>query len=358
MSAAPPADDRPLFRSRELWWKVGLSLVVALACVWLLRAGALPVVPAEGELGLLDWTLAAVAALCWTGMHVVRTLRWQLLVASVAEVPRLRVWGVALLGFAAAVVFPLRTGEAVRPVLLGRAGASPWAAAGTVAAERVVDGAFISSALLLCLKLAPPREPLPMRLGELPVNVALVPQGASLAAAVFVAAFVALVLFYRFRALSRRAVYALVAPLSPRFAEAVTVRLDQVTRGFGFLANVRVSLPFGALTLVYWSLNAAGLWLLARGAGFSMLSPFGAFAAAGVMAVGITLPSAPGLFGSYQLGLYAGLLLYIPVNSVTTAGAAVVFVMYVTQIGVHLLGGLAGWALLAFEARRTGAAVP
>jgi glycosyltransferase 2 family protein len=348
MDDAPSSASTPATpRLREVLVKLGLSLLVALLFLWLLRAGALPVWPGEAQLAAVGKGHLLVAALLWTVMHAVRALRWQLLVSAVAELPKVRVFGVALLGFTAGLILPLRTGEAVRPVLLGREGASPWAAAGTVAAERVLDGAFISSILLVAINLAPPREPLPTHLGHLQVNVALVPHGASVAAVLFVSAFFVLLAFYRFRAISQSLCQKLLSPLSPKLADGVTRRLVELTSGLGFLSRAKVNVPFAALTVVYWGLNVTGLFVLAQGAGFESLSFVGTAAALGVMAVGITLPSAPGLFGSYQLSLYAGLLLYLSVDDVQGVGAAMVFAMYVAQVGIHLVGGVVGWVLLA-----------
>lgn len=340
-----PAQATP--RAREVLIKLGLSLLVALLFLWLLRAGALPVWPGEEQLAAVGKGPLAISAVLWTIMHTVRALRWQLLVSSVAEIPRRRVFGVALVGFTAGLILPLRTGEAVRPVLLGREGASPWAAAGTVAAERVLDGAFISAVLLVAIHVAPPLAVLPTHLGHLQVNVALVPHGASVAAAVFVCAFFVLLAFYRFRTVSQALCRKLLSPISPKLAEGVTRRLVELTSGLGFLSRAKVNVPFALLTVVYWGLNVLGLFILARGAGFESLSVVGAASALGVMAVGITLPSAPGLFGSYQLSLYAGLLLYLSVEDVQGVGAAMVFAMYVAQVGIHLVGGVVGWALLA-----------
>jgi hypothetical protein len=171
------------------------------------------------------------------------------------------------------------------------------------------------------------------------------------AAALFVSAFLVLLAFYRFRAFSQALCLRLLSPLSPKLAQGVTRRLVELTSGLGFLSRARVSVPFALLTVVYWGLNVLGLFILARGAGFHSLSVLGAAAALGVMAVGITLPSAPGLFGSYQLSLYAGLLLYLSVDDVQGVGAAMVFLMYVAQVGVHLIGGAVGWALLAVKGR-------
>jgi hypothetical protein len=63
--------------------------------------------------------------------------------------------------------------------------------------------------------------------------------------------------------------------------------------------------------VAYWAANGVGVWVLARGLGLP-LSPIGAFATMGIVAVGITLPNAPALIGQFVWFMLQGLSLYIP----------------------------------------------
>ena len=93
--------------------------------------------------------------------------------APIQRVPLRTVLTVTFVGFAAILCLPLRSGEAVRPVLMHRRGRlSGWAATGAVAAERIIDGLCVSIMLLVALGVATPLDPLPDRIGTLPVPAA------------------------------------------------------------------------------------------------------------------------------------------------------------------------------------------
>ena len=62
----------------------------------------------------------------------------------------------------------------------------------------------------------------------------------------------------------------------------------------------------------------------------------------------VATPSAPGLFGSFQFATYGGLALYFAPQVVTGSGALFVFLLYVVQIGLHLV--TAGIAVLLYPA--------
>src|SRR6185369_17976616 len=101
-----------------------------------------------------------------------------------------RVVAVSWIAFAAILMSPFRTGEVVRPYLLAsRSRVRLWEAAGTVGAERVVDGFVLSAFLLAGLLAGTPVSPLPDHIGDLPVPAAAVRPAAYLALAVFGAAF-------------------------------------------------------------------------------------------------------------------------------------------------------------------------
>jgi hypothetical protein len=92
-------------------------------------------------------------------------------------------------------------------------------------------------------------------------------------------------------------------------------------------------------------LNAVGIELILWGVGIAPVSLARACAIMGVLHLGVLLPNAPGFFGSFQVSIYAGLAMYYPPDRVTTTGSAVVFLLYVSQIGLSLL--LAAGALLS-----------
>lgn len=327
--AAPPS-----WLARH-WLKVLASTLIALGFAWLLHAGALPIVP-DGRAfeGVRWWSVAAYVVL-WSVVHWVRAARWYWLLAPIHPVPLRRVVNVAFIGFFAIVALPFRTGEVVRPVMIRKRGAlSGWAATGTIAAERIIDGLVLSVLLFVALLVSTPLSPLPERIGNLPVPATVVPGAAYSALALFAAAFAVMALYYWRRAWATRVTQAVVGRVSPRLAAWLSERVSKVADGLKFLPRLRYTGPFVAATVAYWLLNAAASWVLAWGTGFADMSYSEACVNTGVLALGILLPNAPGFFGAFQISVYAAFAMYFAPERVVGPGSAFVFLLYISQLGV------------------------
>lgn len=321
--------------------KLALSLLIAFAFWLLLRQGALELMPRrEALLRVEAWSIAIYFVL-FAAMHFLRSARWYLLLAPIQPVRLGTVVRVALIGYLAIALLPFRMGEAARPLLIRRdAKVSAWAATGTVGAERLIDGLSISLLLLAALRIAKPLDPLPDRIGELPIPVSIVPGAAVAMASFFAVGCVVMAIFYSRRAWAERVTMALFALVSRRFGRWLASRIAETASGLGFLTRARYTLPFLAATLAYWLLNAASWWVLAQGCGLTSIGYFHAVATMGVVALGILVPSTPGFFGAFQLSIYAGLAMYLP--DVSTTGPVYAFVGYVLPMGLTVLaGGLA-----------------
>jgi hypothetical protein len=341
--AAPAARSSSWLRRHRL--KLATSIVIALGLGYILHAGALPILPTRQALaGVRWWTVPTYMAL-WGAVHVLRAGRWYWLLAPVCRVPLGRVLAVAFIGFAAIVALPFRAGEVVRPMLIRKKGSlSAWEAAGTVGAERVIDGLFLSIVLFVALQVAEPLDPLPDRIGELPVPASVVPGAAYAALTLFVVAFSVMAVFYFFRHWARRTTERVVGIVSLPLARWLADRVEQVADGLRFLPRARYTLPFVAATAFYWFANGACTWLLAWGCGFDTISYAQACANMGVLALGILLPNAPGFFGAFQISAYAGFAMYFAPELVVGPGSAFVFFLYASQLFVTF--GAAGLAAL------------
>jgi uncharacterized protein (TIRG00374 family) len=326
-------------------------LIVAGGFAWLLRQGGLPLVPHREAFARVDWVTVALYTCVWTAIHVLRTGRWYWLLAAVHRLPLITVLRASFIGSAAVVLFPFRTGEFVRPLLIRREGKlSAWAATGTVGAERIIDGLAITGILILSLALAKPVEPLPDHIGDLQVPAKLVPGAAFITVIGFVAAFALMSVFYWWRDWARRVTRAVVGLVSLKLADWLSGRVEQLADGLGFLRKPRYSLPFLAATLVYWLANGYSWWLLSHAVGIERLTLIQGFATMGVLALGILIPNPPGFFGQFQLAIYAGLAMYLPPEEVVGQGSVYVFLTYVIQVGITLASGLIGLALPSVEA--------
>jgi len=324
-----------------LWKKLGLSLLPVGAFVWLLERGALPLVPKGDALARVPASGIVVYVVVWALMYFIRASRWYFLLAAVERVPFWTVIRVGCLGFCAVALLPFRMGEAVRPIMIRREGRlSAWAATGTVGAERVIDGLSVSVLLLGSLAVARPMDPLPDRIGELPVPASLVPGAALTASLVFAVGCLVMGLFYWRRDWARRVTERVVGLVSIRFARWLSTRLEQVAGGLGFLTKPRYSVPFLIATVLYWFLNAATFWLIAVACGVGQIGFFGATAMMGVVALGIIVPATPGFFGTFQLGIYAALAMYLEPTVVIGAGSTLAFLGYVLPMGLTVLAAL------------------
>jgi glycosyltransferase 2 family protein len=341
-TAAPPPEAR-VSSGRRLLWQLGLGLAIAGFFVWVMRAGAMPLVPHAEAFAAMRWWTVGAYFIGWSIVHVLRAARWQLLLAPIAKVPLRRVFSASWLGFLAILILPLRAGEVVRPMMVREQGRlSAWAAAGTLGAERIADGLVLSAMLFVALALSTPLDPLPDRLGDLPISVSIIPRAAYAALILFTVAFVVMLAFYRWKRAARRLVQLVVGGISPRLASWISRRVEHLAEGLSFMSLWRLSVPFALMTVAYWLLNVACTWLLCWGTGFEGFTYGQASVVTGVLALGVLMPNAPGFFGAYQFSLYAGLAVFYPRELVLDRGAAFVLTMYVLQTLITVVFALWG----------------
>ncbi len=328
-------------------YKLLISLALAFGFVWLMRIGDLPMLPAGQDLARFDWGSLLAYNVIWSLVHVLRAWRWKYLLAPIALVPMRKILLTSFIGFAAIVILPMRAGEIVRPALVREKGKlSGWSATGTVGAERIIDGLVLSLMLLFGLVASTPLDPLPERIGNLPISPRLVPQAAYFALALFACAFVVMGLFYFARSWARRWVEKLVGLVSKGLASWVAERIERVTDGLSFLPSVGHTLPFILATTVYWLLNAAAAQWLGRGCGLDAMTFAQSCVLTGVLALGIMVPNAPGFFGAFQFSAYAALSLFFVEEQLFTDGSLMVFFLFVSQNAIMLVFALVSAALM------------
>jgi hypothetical protein len=265
-------------------------------------------------------------------------VRWRYLLRSFADVPRKRVLAVSWIGFAAILLMPFRIGEIVRPYMLREKGKlSMSSATGTVVAERVVDGLYLSIVLAVALVFVPTIDPLPARVVGLPISVAQVRASGFVMLGVFTTAFITIAVFYFARSWARRVTLAVFGLVSKRLGQKLADTAEKLANGLHFLGRGRDAGGFLVETTLYWGINAFGMWLLAWGCGVvhadgSSITFGEACALMGMLGCTILIPGPPGLLGVFQAGIYAGMTMYFPTKVVTSAGSAYVFLLYAVQL--------------------------
>ncbi len=344
---------RPASQSiaRRVLPKLAISLVLGALFAWLVNRGGVPLIPpAEAFARVRWWTLPAYVVVL-AAMHFFRASRWRFLIYPVKQdIPFRDTILLNWIGFFAIFALPLRLGEVARPALTKiRHGVSLSAGLGTVAVERVVDG-LVTSLCVVWAFVALPQLPTDDELAR------SLPYYGGLAVSVFAAAFVALGLFLWQRELATRLVRGTIGRVSPKLGELLASKVAGIADGIRSISSPRLAFSFLFESLLYWGLNAAGMWLLGWGCGLDM--SFGhAVAVMGILAIGILLPAGPGLFGNFQLAISTALKLYFATEVVGSAGAVYIFLLYATQaVCITLAGVIPLYALhLSFrDLLRTG----
>ena len=260
-------------------------------------------------------------------IHVIRAVRWGILLEPVAKVPFSKLNAVSAVGFMALMLLPFRLGEFARPYLVAeRPRLRVSAALSSVVVERVADGLFTAMLLVLTLLAVPEGTR-----GLHAFRVAgVVVFGA------FAALLAFLVLAYRNRPRAVRLTHRLLDPLSPRVAERASSMMDAFIHGLRLVPSRRKVALFFLLTFVYWALNGWGIQLFARSFSFD-LRLLDAYTVLGVLVVGVMIPAGPGMVGTFQAALVGGLSLFV-----TDAGErALAFanVLWAVQIAQQTLLG-------------------
>ena len=344
-----------MWSAQRFWSRLLVSVAIGVVLAWLALRGGLPLLPDLRAFATVSpWTVP-IYVLSLSVMHGLRAARFRFLVRPVRTLSLRDTLALNFVGFLAIFALPLRLGEFVRPALGRTRYSIPWAAGlGTVAVERVVDGLLTSGCVAAALWLLP-------RSGTVDPIARHVPTYARLAVAAFGAGFAALLLFVWQRQLARRLCRGALDWLSPQLGAAVEQKLVGIADGLRALQQPRLGFGFLFESLAYWGVNALGVWWLGVGCGLPGFTFVHAIAVMGILAIGILLPSGPGLFGTFQLAVAGCLRMYFPEQVVAQQGAAFIFLLYAAQSLVMIVAGVApvlfdieGWTRSLFRLRESG----
>ncbi|RYZ02306.1 MAG: flippase-like domain-containing protein [Myxococcales bacterium] len=324
------------------------SVLIAVGFVWLLAKGGLPLLPSRDALAQLSVqsVLAFVALQVLVSLQ--RVYRWVYLLRPIApKVRPLRVMGIGFVGFSAIFLAPLRMGEVVRPYLLAQDGEVTFMqGAGTIFAERVIDGVMLMTLTCVAMTLAPTMSPLPTSLGDLPLPLMTVRAAVYSATTAFIGLFLAMVAFYAAREPARRVTHRVVGLVSKKAASWASATLERIADGLRFLPSRSHFTSFVGVTASYWGCTVLSIWVLLRGVGLPATLTQ-ACTVLGVLGLGSIVPAGPGMFGAYQIAGFCALAMFFPLEQVRVEGAAFIFVTYAVQLLLNSLQFLAGFGLMA-----------
>ena len=281
----------------------------------------------------VSWLRIALGMACIYASHLLRAVRWSVLLAPVRKTPALHLFPAQLIGFTAVALFG-RFADLGRPWLIARRLHTPIATQVAVySIERAFD--LAAAAILFSLKLAfAPRNT--------PHHAAFARAGAlSLAATLLVAA-AALIIRFSGDSISRLA-HRVLHPISARLATAAAARVLDLRAGFRTISTLSEFLAALALSLLLWTGIAASYLLSATAFRASPhLATFTLSATMLLLASGLggSLLQLPVLGWFTQIAVLAAALhgfFAVPIETATACGAVILLVTNLCIVPAGLL---------------------
>jgi uncharacterized protein (TIRG00374 family) len=294
-------------RFLKLTLRLVTSLGVSAVLMWLslrnadLRAVGRAISSAD------PWRMVGYAAIL-VCIHLVRTVRWGILLEPLGHVGFKRLNSASAVGFMLLILLPLRLGEFARPLLIARPPPGDRGvtlrrsgAFASIVVERIVDGVAIGVLGIIALRMLGANAS--GRYAE------FARQASVLVALGFLTLCVAVTAAFFLRERAVQLTSSLLRPFAPRLAQRASSMLDAFISAL-HLGSGWKALAFFALTALYWTLNGAGLSLLATAFGFR-LTPLMVATILALQVVGVMVPAGPGMIGTMQFFTQAGLSLFV-----------------------------------------------
>ncbi len=313
-------------------WAMRLGLVVSTACLVVFLRGVNFAEMGAAFLRIRPLWLAP-AVLMGFGLYIVKTYRWQILLAPVKALGFWRLFRASLMGFMANSILPARVGEFIRAGAVAiRRDVSVASVFATILVERVFDlfGVVVFFVLSLGFLRAGPDRP------ELATVIAAVRVGGLLITAVTASAAVFLLLLklfpQRILAWSDRmtrlavriglaCVRVALAPAPSRAKQRLLAKLEvlgahvdekllhlleEFVQGLRVLTGAGPTLWIAFLSLVHWGFAIMLLYFVALCFPAVHLTVAGCMVIFVMTAVAVALPQAPGFVGVFHVAVDTG----------------------------------------------------
>lgn len=308
---------KPGRTSGRLDWKVAVGLALSIgALYWAFHDVDFSLV--ARHVAEADPLLFAAAVFMTTALFYIRAVRWHWLLEpiqpGIGYRPRL---AATCIGFMANNLLPARIGEFVRAYALGRiTGMRVSAAFGSLVVERLLDGIMVIG--LFFAAMAAPGFPDTAGGGDIAVAARVMLGVVSLLAVLLVGIVLRPLAAVRIgRGLARRL-------LPEAFRRPVVDAFEALVHGFSVLRSPRLMMVSLLWSAILWLTGAVSFWL-----GFLAFGIDAPFVAAvflqSLVALGVSLPSAPGFFGLFEGFARLGLVEVYGVEAARAVGFAIGF---------------------------------
>jgi len=319
-------------------WKALVGVGISIAVLYFALRGVHPGAVLR-EIGRADLPLFVLAVVVNTVVFALRASRWELLLRPMRRGTRFHSrFSATSIGFMANNLLPARVGEFGRAYALSRLEPIPVSASfASLVVERLLDG--ITIVALLFFAMALPVFPEVATFGGRDMGAA-----ANALLILFAAAGALLLLMVLWPEAAVRSFERTVARVLPRGLRRTLVdALRAFLGGLGVLRQPRLLVRAALWSFAVWGVNGLSFWIgfLA----FDIQLPFSsAVFLQSVIALAVSLPSAPGFFGLFEGGVRVGLVEVWGVELNKALGFAIGFHM-ATFIPITVIGLYYVWRL-------------
>lgn len=263
-----------------------LGLIVSVFFLWRAFAGLHPA-DVVAYLQQTNLILLIVGGLVYYLAMLVITFRWGFLLRSLANIPLRDLYQLVSIGYMGNNVYPFRSGEALRIVLLNRAYKVPLGRlTTTVLVERVFDGIVMLTFVLVPLLFIENTSP----------EIRTV---ATFASPIFFGALAVFLIMAMQPRLMRMLVDLIARFLPGKLAEIVHKLSDEIIAGLEGLRTPRDLAGTVIASYVSWMIEASVYWITAQAFGLSVTYPM-MLMVVGVVNLAGLIPASPGQIGVYE----------------------------------------------------------
>lgn len=316
--------------------RVVLSTAVVVAALWFLLRDV-NISEVATLMGKSNALLLAATVPMIVVSHLLRAVRWRLLLRPAA--PSVRVstaFSAVMIGYAVNTIVP-RLGEVVRPWIFARREQLPMPLAGSsVLVERVIDVLTLLLSITALVVISPDvvQTVLPG------VTVQTLGLKLGLPALVLIGILVLVV----FTNVGPRLVNRTIGRVRPQLAQTIDGMLLSVRDGMRAVREPRLYIWLVILSILVWVFYIIPIWVTAQAmpyASAQTLTLAGATTLLLVISVGVTIAPTPGAFGVYQSFAQLGLMALTS----ATASEALAFAMiaWLVNYGISFVVGGICW---------------
>jgi uncharacterized protein (TIRG00374 family) len=308
------------------WLAVGLGLLISLLFLWFAFRNLNPAA-VWGEIQHVNvgWLLVG-AVWYFVGVTLI-SIRWQFLLRSIKPISLRGLIPLVAIGYMGNNVYPFRSGEILRVILLQRNYQVPVTrAATTVIVERVFDGLVMLTFIMVSLLFVD-------------IQAVEIKRVASVAAPIFLTAVVVFFILATRPNLLRRIVETVGKALPTRINRLMTRLADEVIEGLQALRSPTDLAGAVVCSFASWMVEASVYWIVSFAFGLNVGYPV-MLLTVGVVNLAGLIPASPGQIGVFEF--FVSLVL-IAVGVPDTIAHAYALVVHVV---IWLPVTLAGFAFL------------